>query len=56
MADLQYFNYKNYGTYALENFAYNQAVRVGDKIELSGQGRCHPHPSSSDINLIETGL
>lgn len=38
MSDLQYFNYKNYGDYALENFAYNQAVRVGDRIELSGQG------------------
>lgn len=39
MADLKYFNYENYGSYALESFAYNQAVRVGDKIELSGQGR-----------------
>jgi hypothetical protein len=38
MADLPYFNYKPYGDYALEHFGYNQAVRVGDKIELSGQG------------------
>lgn len=38
MSDLQYFSYDGFGKFALENFGYNQAVRVGDRIELSGQG------------------
>ncbi|KAH7349751.1 endoribonuclease L-PSP [Plectosphaerella cucumerina] len=43
MSHLQYFSYDGFGKFALENFGYNQAVRVGDRIELSGQGGWDPH-------------
>lgn len=47
MSDLQYFNYKGYGTEKAEKqFRYSQAVRVGDTIQCSGQGRSYfllPH-------------
>lgn len=41
MAHLQYYNYPGYGERAVETYKYSQAVRVGDRIECSGQGRCH---------------
>ncbi|CAK7215554.1 hypothetical protein SBRCBS47491_002520 [Sporothrix bragantina] len=42
MSNLQYINYKGYGEYAHEVFGYSQAVRVGDRIEISGQGGWDP--------------
>lgn len=38
MSSLQYSSYDGYGQYALKEFHYSQAVRVGDRIECSGQG------------------
>jgi enamine deaminase RidA (YjgF/YER057c/UK114 family) len=51
MSHLEYFAYKGWGEKALRDFAYNQAVRVGDRIECSGQGTINP-PFMSDLILI----
>lgn len=40
MSGLQYFSYNGYGEKLLKEMHYSQAVRVGDNIEISGQGRC----------------
>ncbi|KAH7125991.1 putative L-PSP endoribonuclease family protein [Dactylonectria macrodidyma] len=42
MSSLQYFAYKGVGERNRTNFGYNQAVRVGDRIECAGQGGWHP--------------
>ncbi|EFQ33906.1 endoribonuclease L-PSP [Colletotrichum graminicola] len=42
MSHLRYYAYEGFGQRNLERFSYNQAVRVGDKIERSGQGGCDP--------------
>lgn len=39
MSHLQYYAYKGVGERNLANFAYNQAVRIGDRIECAGQGK-----------------
>lgn len=39
MALLQYFNYPGFGEKVKEETYYSQAVRVGDIIEVSGQGQ-----------------
>lgn len=38
MSQLQYYTYPDYGFRLRETYSYNQAVRVGDRIECSGQG------------------
>lgn len=38
MSHLDYFCYKGVGERNREEFKYSQAVRVGDRIECSGQG------------------
>lgn len=38
MSHLKYYSYEGVGANNLKNFHYNQAVRVGDRIELAGQG------------------
>ena len=38
MAHLHYSNYPGYGDFAKEEYHYSQALRIGDIIELSGQG------------------
>jgi hypothetical protein len=38
MADLQHYAYPGVGQLAVEKYGYQQAVRVGDRIECSGQG------------------
>lgn len=38
MSDLQYYAYKGVGERNLEKHRYNQAVRIGDRIECAGQG------------------
>jgi hypothetical protein len=43
MSDLKYFNYDGFGTFAREHYGYNQAVRIGDRIEISGQGTLPHH-------------
>ncbi|GIZ47869.1 hypothetical protein CKM354_001094800 [Cercospora kikuchii] len=51
MAHLQYYNYPGYGERAVETYKYSQAVRVGDRIECSGQGGWNPE---NDIFYKET--
>lgn len=38
MSHLRYFAYDGVGKTNLEHYGYNQAVKVGDRIECSGQG------------------
>jgi hypothetical protein len=38
MSHLQYFNYPGVGVENQKNYKYSQAVKIGDKIECSGQG------------------
>ncbi|KAM0193052.1 hypothetical protein ACHAPA_004017 [Fusarium lateritium] len=42
MSHLKYYAYKDHGVRQRNNFSYNQAVRVGDRIECSGQGGWDP--------------
>ncbi|GAA6020735.1 hypothetical protein JCM10207_002006 [Rhodosporidiobolus poonsookiae] len=42
MSHLQYFNYPGVGEHNAEHFHYSQAVRIGDRIECSGQGGWDP--------------
>ncbi|KAL1868666.1 hypothetical protein Daus18300_005800 [Diaporthe australafricana] len=38
MSHLQYYTYRGFGDFVKEHTHYNQAVRVGDIIEVAGQG------------------
>lgn len=38
MSNLKYFDYPGKGEWLRDNLGYSQAVRVGDRIEASGQG------------------
>lgn len=38
MSHLQYFSYKGFGEHMRDVLSYSQAVRIGDRIEISGQG------------------
>lgn len=38
MSHLTYYNYPGVGERNAQNFKYSQAVRIGDRIECSGQG------------------
>ena len=38
MSHLQYYSYKGVGEKNLQQHGYNQAVRIGDRIECAGQG------------------
>ena len=44
MAHLQYFSYAGVGERKREQMHYSQAVRIGDRIECSGQGICNYKP------------
>ncbi|GAA6020723.1 hypothetical protein JCM10207_002000 [Rhodosporidiobolus poonsookiae] len=48
MSHLQYFNYAGVGERNAKQFKYSQAVRVGDRIECSGQGGWDPETGSYD--------
>lgn len=39
MSHLKYYSYDGVGKRNVEKYSYNQAVRVGDRIEISGQGK-----------------
>lgn len=39
MSNLKYYSYNGVGEKNVEKYSYNQAVRVGDRIEISGQGK-----------------
>lgn len=40
MSHLQYYAYEKFGVRQREVVGYSQAVRVGDRIEVAGQGMC----------------
>ena len=42
MSALQYYAYPGMGPVFLDQHCYHQAVRVGDRIEVAGQGTCSP--------------
>ncbi|KAL5333692.1 Endoribonuclease L-PSP/chorismate mutase-like protein [Aspergillus crustosus] len=42
MSHLQYFSYEGFGEYMREALSYNQAVRIGDRIQISGRGGWDP--------------
>ncbi|MBE3046040.1 hypothetical protein IMZ48_26570 [Candidatus Bathyarchaeota archaeon] len=42
MSHLQYFSYEGFGDRVRKETHYSQAVRIGDKIEISGQGESLP--------------
>ncbi|KAL4887942.1 Endoribonuclease L-PSP/chorismate mutase-like protein, partial [Aspergillus ambiguus] len=42
MSHLTYYNYDGVGKRNQQNFKYSQAVRIGDRIECSGQGGWDP--------------
>ncbi|KAI0184739.1 endoribonuclease L-PSP [Xylaria flabelliformis] len=42
MADLKYYNYPGVGEENKKNYHYSQAVRVGDTIQIAGQGGGDP--------------
>ncbi|KAL3469806.1 Endoribonuclease L-PSP/chorismate mutase-like protein [Aspergillus californicus] len=48
MSHLQYYAYPGYGSTSQKDLHYSQAVRVGDRIECSGQGGWDP--ASGKIN------
>lgn len=39
MSHLQYYAYKGVGEKQQRDYRYSQAVRIGDRIECSGQGQ-----------------
>jgi enamine deaminase RidA (YjgF/YER057c/UK114 family) len=43
MSHLKYSSYDGVGKANLETYGYNQAVRLGDRIEISGQGKPFIH-------------
>ncbi|KAJ0413254.1 Endoribonuclease L-PSP/chorismate mutase-like protein [Aspergillus carlsbadensis] len=42
MSQLEYFSYPGFGEHMRETLSYSQAVRIGDRIEISGQGGWDP--------------
>jgi enamine deaminase RidA (YjgF/YER057c/UK114 family) len=53
MSHLKYYNYPGVGEDNRANFNYSQAVRVGDQVILSGQGKKHQmnNHSRDDVKL-----
>ncbi|KFA49093.1 hypothetical protein S40293_07080 [Stachybotrys chartarum IBT 40293] len=51
MSTLQYYAYPGMGEYARENLGYNQVVRVGDRLEASGQVTGGWIPSGDSIDF-----
>ncbi|KAG7096194.1 hypothetical protein E1B28_003644 [Marasmius oreades] len=46
MSHLEYFSYPGFGETTRQQFWFNQAVRIGDRIEISGQGGWDPTTGS----------
>ncbi|RYP77217.1 hypothetical protein DL771_001266 [Monosporascus sp. 5C6A] len=51
MADLQYYAYKGVGERNRDSYGYQQAVRVGDRIECSGQGGWDPKTGAVNTEI-----
>ncbi|KAF2753066.1 putative L-PSP endoribonuclease family protein [Pseudovirgaria hyperparasitica] len=43
MSNLQSYDYPGWGTFARQSMSFTQAVRVGDRLVISGQGGWDPH-------------
>ncbi|KAF5490044.1 RutC family protein [Colletotrichum siamense] len=53
MSGLTYFSYSDYGKTLLKEMHYSQAVRVGDNIEISGQGGWDPTTGKVHSDLLD---
>lgn len=53
MTNPQFFATPGYGDWALANLNYNQAVRIGDRVETSGQGGWDDEATVPDTLLDE---
>ncbi|KAH8881231.1 endoribonuclease L-psp family protein [Thozetella sp. PMI_491] len=53
MSNLSYYTYPNWGEKLRENIHYSQAVRIGDRIECSGQGGWDPDTGEMKTDLAE---
>lgn len=53
MSGLNFFAYPKQGEILREQFWYSQAVRVGDRIEISGQGGWNTETGKLKENLLE---
>ncbi|KAJ5228130.1 hypothetical protein N7489_008838 [Penicillium chrysogenum] len=52
MSHLTYYNYDGVGTRNREHYSYSQAVRIGDRIECSGQGGWDPSTGELAMDAI----
>ncbi|KAK1957494.1 endoribonuclease L-PSP [Colletotrichum eremochloae] len=53
MSGLKYFSYEHYGVTLRKEMHYSQAVRVGDNIEISGQGGWDPKTGDITSDLLQ---
>ncbi|KAL8938163.1 MAG: hypothetical protein Q9216_004040 [Gyalolechia sp. 2 TL-2023] len=53
MSQLQYYAYPGHGVRLRELYSYNQAVRIGDRIECSGQGGWDPTSGEMKKDQLE---
>jgi len=51
MAHLQYFSYPGFGESSRKNVGYSQAVRIGNQIIISGQGKTSHDLSYTAVDL-----
>ncbi|KAH7065686.1 putative L-PSP endoribonuclease family protein [Paraphoma chrysanthemicola] len=51
MSHLQYYAYKGVGERNRQTYNYSQAVRIGDRIELAGQGGWDPNDGSYNTSI-----
>ena len=49
MSHLQYFDYEGFGDNMKRDLNYSQAVRIGDRIEVSGQGTGETRTSGEQL-------
>ncbi|KAL4788966.1 Endoribonuclease L-PSP/chorismate mutase-like protein [Aspergillus venezuelensis] len=53
MSHLQYFSYEGFGKHMRETLSYSQAVRIGDRIEIAGQGGWNPGTHKVPIDVSQ---
>ncbi|EFQ32737.1 endoribonuclease L-PSP [Colletotrichum graminicola] len=53
MSGLKYFSYEEYGVTLRKEMHYSQAVRVGENIEISGQGGWDPKTGDITDDLLK---
>jgi enamine deaminase RidA (YjgF/YER057c/UK114 family) len=55
MSNLQYFDYKGFGERSKKDLNYSQAVRIDNRIEISGQGSLERMAYSHNLLTISGG-